>query len=508
MAIPMLFGAGALVVRPRDPLRFAERVTGLSTLLAALVGGASAAKVPGGLDLVAGVVLLLVCALGAVVARYSRAYLSGDPGVHRYARFLLATLGAVTTLVMAQNLLVLAVAWTATSLSLHQLLTFYPDRPAALVAAHKKFIVSRVADAALFAAVALIGSVVGSVDLGRVLGWVESHPELPARLQAAAVLLVVAASLRSAQIPFHGWLTQVMEAPTPVSAILHAGVVNLGGFLMIRLSPFMARAELAQLFLVVVGTSTAVVAGLVASTRVSVKVALAWSTCAQTGFMLAECGIGAWDLALLHLVAHSLYKAHAFLSSGERVDAWRASSHGRALVRPVSFSDLALGTATAAALVLGLSRLSAFTLGEDPTRGPAGLASAVLLVLSLGPLLADGKRLARPPLFLRLAFRAAGFGAVYLFVHSVARAHLPPPAEPGLTGALVLSSGFAIQFALQAVVRARPDGAFARSVHPLLSSGLWLDERFTRVAFRLWPPHLPAHRPRACPITAPEIVEV
>jgi NAD(P)H-quinone oxidoreductase subunit 5 len=119
------------------------------------------------------------------------------------------------------------------------------------------------------------------------------------------VLLVASAALKCAQLPFHGWLIQVMEAPTPVSALLHAGVVNIGGFLMIRLAPLMTQSEIAQTLLVICGCTTAVIAALVMTTRVSIKVALAWSTCAQMGFMLLECGLGAYPLALLHIVAHS-----------------------------------------------------------------------------------------------------------------------------------------------------------------------------------------------------------
>ena len=106
------------------------------------------------------------------------------------------------------------------------------------------------------------------------------------------MLFVLAAVLKTALLPLHGWLIQVMEAPTPVSALLHAGVVNIGGFILIRLAELISLAPVAQVVLVVAGSLSAVLAGLVMLSRVSIKVRLAWSTCAQMGFMLAQCGLG------------------------------------------------------------------------------------------------------------------------------------------------------------------------------------------------------------------------
>jgi hypothetical protein len=160
----------------------------------------------------------------------------------------------------------------------------------------------------------------GTLQIDALLMQADTFRIMPATLQAAGCLLAIGVVLRSAQLPFHGWLIQVMEAPTPVSALLHAGIVNIGGFVLIRLAGLVGRLEGAQTLLVVVGATTAVLAALVMTTRVSVKVALAWSTCAQMGFMLLECGLGAYGLALLHLVAHSLYKAHGFLASGRTVE--------------------------------------------------------------------------------------------------------------------------------------------------------------------------------------------
>ena len=338
LAIPLAyFLAGTLVTRDRLPLARTWRLTlwtagaalslalvltGLMvttdadhTALLALPGLPEALAPSLRLDALALAMLVLITFIGLIILRFSHNYLDGDPGQRRYQRWFLYTLTAVALLVIASQLLLFAGAWIASSLCLHQLLTYYGDRPRALLAARKKFITSRLGDIALLSAVALLYLQYQSLQLQVIL----SASEVTSLTTAAALLLAVAAILKCAQLPFHGWLTQVMEAPTPVSALLHAGIINMGGFLMIRFAPLLAPAFSAQILLVTVGGLTAAVATLVMMTRVSIKVMLAWSTCAQMGFMLMECGLGAYDLALLHLLAHSLYKAHSFLSAGTAV---------------------------------------------------------------------------------------------------------------------------------------------------------------------------------------------
>jgi NAD(P)H-quinone oxidoreductase subunit 5 len=247
----------------------------------------------------------------------------------RFLGWLVATLGSVLTLVVANDLVLFAGAWLGTGLALHRLLIFYRGRPQALVAAHKKFLVSRIADGCVFAAIALIGLELNTTRVDVAHAWAESVVALPPTVQVAAVLFELGACIKCAQLPVHGSLIQVMEAPTPVSALLHAGIINLGGFLMMRPAPLMSRGGAAQALLLVVGSFAAVVAALVMTTRISIKVRLAWSTCAQMGFMLVECGLGAYHLALLHLLGHSLYKAHAFLSAGSTVELARTGAATR-----------------------------------------------------------------------------------------------------------------------------------------------------------------------------------
>jgi NAD(P)H-quinone oxidoreductase subunit 5 len=222
-----------------------------------------------------------------------------------------------------------ALAWTATSLSLHKLLTFYPERPAAMLAARKKFLISRLGDACLVGALILTWQCFGTWNFTEMFAAADAlraHGGAHSTcLSWTSVLLVAGALLKSAQFPFHSWLPDTMETPTPVSALMHAGIINAGGFLVVRLSPIIAGSPAALNALALVGAFTALFASMVMLTQTSVKRSLAYSTVAQMGFMMLQCGLGAFALAVLHIVAHSLYKAHAFLSSGSIVSMTRAA---------------------------------------------------------------------------------------------------------------------------------------------------------------------------------------
>jgi|JI10StandDraft_1071094.scaffolds.fasta_scaffold108255_2 NAD(P)H-quinone oxidoreductase subunit 5 len=512
LAIPLVYGLASLLPlgTVRDPVATAWRrgivaaaVAFALALVAALalpIRGAGIFRIfgfgsPGEppalrldlrLDLVGGAMLLLVAFIGWVILQFSRRYLDGDAGQVRYVRWFLATLAAVSLLVLSNHLLLIWLAWLGTSISLHQLLTFYDDRAPALIAAHKKFITSRLADVCLLGAIAFVAGSAGSMELDVVFERLAADATLArsAPIQLAALLFAAAAALKCAQLPFHGWLIQVMEAPTPVSALLHAGVVNLGGFLMIRLAPLMVQAEAAQTLLVVVGSVTAVVASLVMMTRVSIKVALAWSTCAQMGFMLLECGLGAWSLALLHLLAHSLYKAHAFLSSGSTVDVWRAQDQ----TEPTG--PIGLG-AWIAATVVSFVGIGAFAWAVEgaPREAPSSHVLAGVVAVALTPLVARALTddFARR---LRWLVAALVLAAAYFGWHAVFDRLVDVPDGPSALLPLriaIVVVAFGLLLSLHAVMDARPSGRIARALYRPLFAGLHLDELFTRLTFRIWP---------------------
>ena len=438
-------------------------------------------------DLLAFAMLGLITTLGWVIVRFSRGYLQGEPAQPRYIAALLTTLACASLVALSNHLALLAIGWMATSLSLHRLLTYYPDRPWALIAAHKKFLVSRLAEVCLASVLLLIGLELGTLSIPAIASAVREPATLPLTLQAAAVLLAMAVVLKSAQLPVHGWLIQVMEAPTPVSALLHAGVVNLGGFVLIRMAPLMSAVPAAQALLVVVGGITAVVAALVMTTRISVKVKLAWSTCAQMGFMLVECGLGLYELALLHILAHSVYKAHAFLAAAGTV----ADTRLRRLAPLAMVSSAPRqwgGAVVAVALVAG----SAWAWSQVSPAAQFPWALVGIAGIGLAPV-ASGVRGGRLMDLWRTAAPAVALAQLPVLWHLLlATAHLgaPRPASSVLLSWTAVCG--VVLFVVQSHVAAGPRSRLARQLYRWCYAGLYLDERFTRWTFRAWPLRLPA----------------
>ncbi len=328
------------------------------------------------------IMLTLVAFVGMIVARYSKTYMDGDAHEGRFHRWLALTLGSFLTLIVAGNVWGFWVSWLSTSLCLHELLAFYRDRPGAVLAARKKYLLHRIADVSLFAAFALIVRTLHTAQWAGIShALAHAQGPLPEGLAVAAALIIVSAILKSAQFPSHGWLIQVMEAPTPVSALLHAGIIYTGAFLVLRASPLVSHMAWAGDVLAAVGLVSIVVASLTMMTMTNIKGALAYSTCAQMGFMLMECGLGLYSIAVLHIIAHSVYKAHAFLSSGSVVEHFRApklvvstaATVGRAL----------LGLAIAILMALGVG--AAFGVGF--AHQPALIVMAVILAVGMTQLL-------------------------------------------------------------------------------------------------------------------------
>jgi NAD(P)H-quinone oxidoreductase subunit 5 len=429
------------------------------------------------------IMCILIAFLGWVIGAYSRRYLKGEAGQSRFAVAFLATLAAVSAVAVSTNLGILIVAWAASSAGLHHLLTFYRDRPAAIIVAHKKFLASRLAEGLLVIAAILLYREWGTLDISTIATHAQAGIALPRTAGAAAVLISAAVLLKCAQLPLHGWLIQVMEAPTPVSAMLHAGVVNLGGYVLIRLAPLIGASPAAQTLLVIMGSLTAAIAGLVMLTRITIKVRLAWSTCSQMGFMVMECGLGLYDLALLHLVAHALYKAHAFLTAGEAVhDALArqliARTGGDATRRIPLGPLLALPIAWVFAAGSAVLWHNAFGLPMVPW-----IATA-LLACGLATLLWTPARGLQPNWkgFLALVAVAQLYvGWHWVVAEWIGVVPLPPNVFLAVWSLLV----FVALYAAQVAVSMRP--ASASPFYDWIYAGLYLDERFTRLTFRLWP---------------------
>ncbi|MFN3991460.1 MAG: proton-conducting transporter membrane subunit [Tabrizicola flagellatus] len=497
--LPLLVVAGLAATRPgRRPAAvpaLAEAAALLALVLAAAgvvwlaVAGPAALTLGSGplalslaLDPISATMGLLVAFVGWVVVRYSRRYLDGEAREGRFHALMLATLACVLILVQSGSLAVLAAAFVAVGLGLRQLLLFYPDRPEARRAAAKFTLVWGAGDAAVILAGILLWQAFGTADLAAISAAAAGG--LPVAAKVAVALLVLAAALKTASFPLHGWLTEVMEAPTPVSALLHAGIVNAGGFLLIRLSDLVQASPGAMAALVMIGGLTALFGAVVMLTQAAVKTALAWSTVAQMGFMLLQCGLGLWALALLHIVAHSLYKAHAFLASGGAVEAVSAVRRPG----PVAVPGIA---AVARAFLIAVALYGAVAAGFTLIAGektPQALALGLILVFGVAYLVAQGLADAAPAaLTKRTAAASAGAAVAYFAFHQIAFAlwggSLPAVPEAGaLEWALIVLA--LLSFGLVAVAQAlfphwahHPAAAGLR-VH--LANGLYLNALLDR----------------------------
>jgi NAD(P)H-quinone oxidoreductase subunit 5 len=428
------------------------------------------------IDRLSAVLLLLSTLLFWAVTRYARRYMAGDPGQQRFAAWLCVTGSCVFGLVLAQNLVFFAAAWCATSLSLHQLLQFYGHRPGAVMAARKKFLISRLGDVSLAGAVFLVWRQFGMLGFREILWAAEQMRavgHVPSLVVWAGVLLAFAALLKSAQFPFHSWLPDTMETPTPVSALMHAGIINAGGILVIRLSPLISLSEPAMVMLTVASGFTALFASLVMQTQTSIKRALAFSTVAQMGFMMLECGLGAFHVALVHLVAHSMYKAHAFLASGRIV---REQARQQQPAHPL-------------AVLFGLCAAATMCLAAREQTGGAG--SPVLIAifgLALAQILWSLWETSGPTLRMGAGILAgAGVTAIYFALERLG-ALVVTPAESGLTwlGAAVLTA-FAVVAAAEWQMPRLTRQAWSRNLWVHARNGFYLNTLANRMTLAIWP---------------------
>lgn len=402
------------------------------------------------MDAVSLPMLALVAFIGWIVLRYQRTYLAEEPRRAWFTGWLAITLSSVLLFAGAGNLLQLCASLIATSLGINRLLLFYAGRAAARRAARKHFITARIADAALLAGAGLLAFTYGTADIAAILEAARLGEGGLAAVMAAG-FLALAAVIISAQFPLHGWLSEVMEAPTPVSALLHAGVINAGGLLLIRFADVLLLSPAAMAGLVMIGGFTALFGGLVMLTQPAVKTSLAWSTAAQMGFMIMQCGLALFPLALLHILAHSLYKAHSFLASGGAVEQIAAFKRPGPVAVP---NARAVGLAFLAALGI----YAGMSLGLDfGDKTPQATALGAILIFGVAYLLAQGLAGSAPAaLMRRMAVYSLAASLGYFVLHALAMwltAGTLPPAPPPQALEWVLIGVAVISFGVVAVAQ-------------------------------------------------------
>lgn len=294
--------------------------------------------------------LVLVCIVGAIVQSFSVRYLLPDQAAHRFfaaANMVIVSMAIVCT---SATVTVLIVAWITAGLSFVMVVGYRSDLPEVRTSTLRTLKMFALGDLALIAALVIIVTRFGNVDLVSASSIQAASERLGSLSSVVALLIMIAALTRSAQGPLGRWLPSTVSAPTPVSALLHAGVVNGGGILLIRLSGLASRSTLSMVIAFTISGLTATIGTALMTRKPDVKGSLAYSTIAQMGFMIAECTVGAYLAALVHLIGHAMYKATLFFGSGSQIP-----RVGQAPIAPYStlsrMAKIATTVATSAAAI-------------------------------------------------------------------------------------------------------------------------------------------------------------
>ncbi len=261
---------------------------------------------------------LIVCLIALPVHIYSRAYMKGDPGLHRYWMYLSLFCFAMLGLTISVNLLQLYIFWELVGFASYLLIGFWFTRAAAVAANKKAFLINRIGDIGFLIGIALVYANMGTLDLVALFdktGVVQALDKNAGWVTFAGLAFFLGAMAKSAQFPLHVWLPDAMEGPTAVSSLIHAAtMVAAGVFLLCTVFPLFNSGVL--LVIGIIGTITAASAAVFALGQYDIKKILAFSTISQLGFMMVAVGIGAWDSAMFHLATHAFFKCLLFLSAG------------------------------------------------------------------------------------------------------------------------------------------------------------------------------------------------
>ena len=275
------------------------------------------------LDQLTLVMLCVVTGVGFLIHVYSVGYMAEEEGYWRFFCYMNLFLFFMLTLVLAENFLLMFVGWEGVGLASYLLIGFYYLRDSAANAGRKAFIVNRIGDVGFLLAMFLLIQHFGTLSFSQVFAAIGAHPEWHGGfLTAVALLLVLGATGKSAQIPLYVWLPDAMEGPTPVSALIHAAtMVTAGVYMIARSHVIFDRSSTALLVVAVIGTATAFVAATIGMAQTDIKRVLAYSTVSQLGYMFLGCGVAAYSAGIFHLVTHAFFKALLFLAAGSVIHA-------------------------------------------------------------------------------------------------------------------------------------------------------------------------------------------
>jgi NADH-quinone oxidoreductase subunit L len=292
--------------------RDAEQRSVLSTAWIWITGGTYRSGLAVLIDPLSVMMMLVVSGVGALIVLYSIGYMDGEREERRYFAYMALFVFSMLLLVQGGNLLILLAGWGMVGLSSYLLIGFWHERPSAIAAAKKAFVMNAIGDATFALALFLLIQKAGSVDFG-ILGG--EYTSTVANLVALGLL--GGAVAKSAQLPLQTWLPDAMEGPTPVSALIHAAtMVTAGVYLIVRTHAIFEQAPKVADLAAGLGAATLLVAGLVALVQVDIKRVIAYSTMSQIGYMFVAVGLGAYANGMFHLMTHAFFKALLFMAAG------------------------------------------------------------------------------------------------------------------------------------------------------------------------------------------------
>jgi NADH-quinone oxidoreductase subunit L len=268
------------------------------------------------------IMLSVITGVGFLIHVYSVGYMAHEDGFWRFFAYLNLFMFFMLVLVLASSFLLLFVGWEGVGLASYLLIGFYFTKDSAANAGKKAFIVNRIGDFGFLLAMFLLIAHFGTLSFDGVFSQISATPLTGGIFTAIALLLVLGATGKSAQIPLYIWLPDAMEGPTPVSALIHAAtMVTAGIYMVARCHVLFDRSPAALMVVAIIGALTALVAATIGLVQHDIKRVLAYSTMSQLGYMFLACGVGAYASGIFHLMTHAFFKALLFLAAGSVIHA-------------------------------------------------------------------------------------------------------------------------------------------------------------------------------------------
>ncbi|MEK6592322.1 MAG: NADH-quinone oxidoreductase subunit L [Pseudomonadota bacterium] len=330
-----------------------------------LVSGNTRLEIGFLIDQLTATMMVVVSFVSLMVHIYTIGYMADDPGYQRFFSYISLFTFSMLMLVMSNNFLQLFFGWEAVGLVSYLLIGFWHNRPTAIYANLKAFVVNRVGDFGFLLGIALVLMYFGTLDYAAVFAnapnlagnTIEIFPGTVWSLMTViCILLFVGAMGKSAQFPLHVWLPDSMEGPTPISALIHAAtMVTAGIFMVARMSPLFELSDTALSFVMVIGAITAFFMALIATVQYDIKRVVAYSTLSQLGYMTMALGASAYSAAIFHLFTHAFFKAVLFLGAGSVIIALHHEQDmrkmgGLAKYMPVTYVTMLIGALANAGL--------------------------------------------------------------------------------------------------------------------------------------------------------------